>query len=426
MKIAFVVSFFDFRNDVRRVIAEVVSKQEVIVFGKASEADQIRQHLPAGADFRIINERKPTWWNSFWERLYLLFRIIPRSRENFFLMELFKASATTNPAQRKKNYQILNWVRRLPKFISYDAYLNGLQLSRQTQIDDIDQFFFFTAIADDYLLARLMRAKHPKVQVYVYSWDHPCKHTCFSRRARYLVWSEAIARDVSSLQNIPAQQVEVKGASQFGYIEEYHRGYARKMPRSYDFKYVYFGCAIGPTDLVPDEVRIIGLVSKVLAATRPDLRLVVRPYPVQANWALYDPIRSLSNIVIDDGYRNLDLSVKEMNIMEKFEKIENAEAFFHMGTTMGLEACFTSTPSFIVDMGYSTQQGLSLYNFIHQYQNDRHLIDLAPQNAITSEQRLIEIVEDLTRPEFTLLNHRVQSEYSVKSFAEFAAGLIRN
>jgi hypothetical protein len=424
MKIAFVVSFFDFRNDVRRVIAEVVSRQEVIVFGKAHEADQIRQHLPSGVDFRTIDEKKPTWWNSFWERLYLLFRAIPRSSENFFLMELFKASVTRNPAQRKKNYRILNWVRRLPKIISYDTYLNGLQLSQQTQIDDIDQFFFFTAIADDYLLARLMRAGHPKVHVYVYSWDHPCKHTCFSRRARYLVWNEALGRDVSSLQNIPVHQVQVTGASQFGYIEEYYRNYAKGISRLYDFEYVYFGCAIGTADLVPDEVRVIELVSKVLATTRPDLRLVVRPYPVQANWVLYDPIRRLSNVVIDDGYRNLDLSVKEINIMEKFEKIENAEAFFHLGTTMGLEACFTSTPSFIIDMGYTTQQGLSLYNFIHQYQNDRHLIDLAPQNAITSEQRLIEVVNDLTQPGFMLLNQRVQSDYTVKSFANFAKDLV--
>jgi hypothetical protein len=110
--------------------------------------------------------------------------------------------------------------------------------------------------------------------------------------------------------------------------------------------------------------------------------------------------------------------------MEKFEKIENAEAFFHLGTTMGLEACFTSTPSFIIDMGYTTQQGLSLYNFIHQYQNDRHLIDLAPQNAITSEQRLIEVVNDLTQPGFMLLNQRVQSDYTVKSFANFAKDLV--
>lgn len=424
MKVAFVVSFFDFRNDVRRVLSEMAPKHEVIVFGKASEADKIQQHLPAGVEFRLVSERQSTWWNSLWERLYLLFRAIPRSRENFFLMELFKASITQNPVQRKKNYQILNWVRRLPKFISYDTYLNWLQLSRQTLIDDIDQFFFFTAIADDYMLARLLRGRHPKVHIYVYSWDHPCKHTCFSVRAQYLVWNEALAEDVNTLQNIPAGQVSVTGASQFGYIEEYHRKYAGKIPRSYDFRYVYFGCAIGTADLVPDEVRVIEMVSKVLAATRPELKLVVRPYPVQANWALYDPVRQLSNVVIDDGYRNLDLSVKEHNIMEKFEKIENAEAFFHLGTTMGLEACFTSTPSFIIDMGYTTREGLSLYNFIHQFQNDRHLIDLAPQNAITTEQRLTEVVSDHTRPEFMLLNQRVRSDYTIKSFSEFADSLI--
>ncbi|GAB3170370.1 glycosyltransferase family protein [Telluribacter humicola] len=423
MKIGFVVSFFDFRNDVRRVITEVARQHQVVVFGKPQQAEAILRHLPEGVEFRFIEEQKPTVWNSLWERLYLLLKAIPRSRNNYFLMELFKASITTNPTQRKKAYQILSWSRRLPKVVSYDTYLDHLQIKQQTKIDDIDKFVFFTAIGDDYLLARLIREQHPNLRVYVYSWDHPCKHTCFSRRVNYFIWTEPLRQDVIELQNIPASKVQVIGASQFGYIEEFNREYRHRLPRSYPFRYIYIGCAIGPADLVPDEVNVIEQVAHFMAQTHPDLKLVVRPYPLVANWSLYSPIRSLPNVVIDDGFQSLDLSVTEAHLMEKFEKIHNAEAFFHLGTTMGLEACFTDTPSFILDFGYTSRQGLSLYNFIHQYQNDRHLIDLAPQNAITSLDELRKVLDNLDNPTYQVLNQRVQQQYTLKSFAAFADDL---
>lgn len=425
MKIGFVVSFFDFRNDVRRVIAEVASQHQVVVFGKAQNAEAIQRHLPQGVEFRVINERKRSFLNYLWERIFLLFRAIPRSRHNFFLMELFKASITTDPIKRKKGYQILRWVQRLPKVVPYDRYLDRLQLKRKTPISDIDQFIFFTAIADDYLLARLIREKHPKLKVYVYSWDHPCKHTCFSRRTHYFVWSEPIRQDVIALQNVPAAQVHVIGASQFSYIEEFKSTYQRSLPRSYPFPYVYMGCAIGTYDLVADEVQVAYQVARQLATALPDLKLVIRPYPQQANWKLYDVLRDMPNVVIDDGYRNLDLAVKEINIMEKFEKICNAEAFLHLGTTMGLEACLTNTPSFILDFGYTRQDGLSLYNFIHQYQNDRHLIELAPQNAIKSEGELVDVLTRYDAATYRELNQKVQQQYTIKSFGQFAEDLIR-
>ncbi|WP_247236063.1 hypothetical protein [Telluribacter sp. SYSU D00476] len=425
MKIGFVVSFFDFRNDVRRVIAEVASQHQVVVFGKAQNAEAIQRHLPKGVEFRVINERKKSFLNYLWERIFLLLRAIPRSRHNFFLMELFKASITTDPVRRKKGYRILRWVRLLPKVVPYDMYLDRLHIKRKTPISDIDQFIFFTAIADDYLLARLIREKHPKLKVYVYSWDHPCKHTCFSRRTHYLVWTEPIRQDVIMLQNVPASQVQVIGASQFGYIEEFDSEYKSSLPRSYPFPYAYMGCAIGTSDLVADEVQVAYQIAQQLAVALPDLKLVVRPYPQYANWKHYDALRTMPNVVIDDGYRSLDLAVKDSHIMEKFEKICNAEAFLHLGTTMGLEACLTNTPSFILDFGYREQHGLSLYNFIHQYQNDRHLIELAPQNAIKSGKELVEVLARANEAQFIELNKKVQQQYTLKSFRQFADDLIR-
>ncbi len=214
----------------------------------------------------------------------------------------------------------------------------------------------------------------------------------------------------------------VVGASQFCYIHEYRQREVPAPERPY--RYLYFGCAIGIADLVPDEVWLIQTLAEVLARTQPDWKLLVRPYPVLTDWALYDPLRQLPNVVFDEHFRTGDLSVQEGEIMKKYATIERAEAFFHLGTTMGLEACFTDTPSFILDFGYETTTGLSLYNFIHQYQNDRHLIDLAPQNAVTSAERLGEVLADLANPEFCQLNRQVQAQYALRSFAEFSKAIV--
>ena len=331
MKIAFVVSFFDFRNDVRRVIAEVARQHQVVVFGRSEQAESIQAHLPEGVEFRLIQERRGTLGNKIWEKLYLLFRKIPRSRANFFLMELFKASNQPDRATRAKARRLVQWMRFLPKVLPYDTYLNQLGYLGQTRLDDIDRFICFTAIADDYLLARLIQEKK-SVLVYVYSWDHPCKHTCFSGRVRYACWSEPIREDVISLQNIPAEQVAVTGASQFGYIEAYRR--AKVPPPSYPFRYIYFGCAIGIPALVPDEIRLIKVLAEALRLSQPDWKLLLRPYPVLTNWAFYEELRQLSNIVFDEDFRTGDLSVQEEAILKKYATIEQAEAFFHLGTTM--------------------------------------------------------------------------------------------
>ncbi|MFN8345457.1 MAG: hypothetical protein U0X91_10660 [Spirosomataceae bacterium] len=421
MKIGFVVSFFDFRNDVRRVIAEITKQHETVIFGRPENRDEILRHLPEGVEFRLIHEKKGGIWNSFWLKLYILFKRIPKSRHNFFLMELFKASLATDPNVLKRNHTILKWVQRLPKVISYDFYLNRLQYQGATDLTGIDQFVCFTAIADDFLMARLLREKH-SVKVYVYSWDHACKHVCFSKRARYLCWNERIREDIIELQPVEPSNVKVVGAGQFAYIDEFRR-VRPPLPRTYPFRYIYLGCAIGVIDLVREEVQVAMSVARVLAKTRPDLTLVVRPYPVQGNWELYADLRKFTNVVMDDGFKTLDLSVKDGHILEKFEKISHAEAFFHLGTTMGLEACFTDTPSFMIDYGYTSKDGLSLYSFIHQYQNDRHLIDLAPQNAIRSEEQLAAVFQDLDNPVYRQLNRTVQSQYEIKSFEGFAKDL---
>ena len=423
MKIGFVVSFFDFRNDVRRVMAEVATQHQIVIFGHAEHEAKIRSHAPEGAEFRVIDEAKKSRWNNTWERAYLLFKRIPRSENNFYLMELFKVSNQPDARVRAKGRRLLRLIKLLPKVLPYDFFLNRLRFKSETQINDIDQFICFTAIADDYFLARLLRQK-TKVKVYVYSWDHPCKHICFSKRVQYLCWSEGIKADIVDLQKIPPHRIDVVGASQFGYVYDFLQLDPAQLTRSYPFEYIYFGCAIGITDLVLDEINVIKSFARVLSEVQPTWKLVVRAYPVLSKWEYYEELRELPNVVLDDGFRTKDLSVKDDNILEKFEKIHFANGFFHLGTTMGLEACFTDTPSFIVDYGSRSYTGLSLHSFIHQHQNDLHLRDLAPHNVVADEYCLENILRQIDDPDFVTLNTAVKERYPLKSFKEFANDLI--
>lgn len=419
MKIAFVVTFFDFRNDVRRVIERVAKQHKVVVLGEAHQAATIMAHLPESVEFRAIDEKKKTIWNTFWEWCYLLFKKIPQSKDNFFLMQLFLAANAPNEPSRKKALRILSWVQALPKVLGYDTFLNRLRITRKTHLEDIDHFLLFTSIADDYLLARLIRERRT-FDIYVYSWDHPCKNPKFTKRGRYVCWSEATKEDVVALQKIQPERVRVVGSSQFGYIHEY-LSQKHILTPTYSFPYLYFGCAVGITELAKEEVAIIKQVHEVLVQSGSPLKLVVRPYPVMRDWSVYDELRLLPTIVMDDRFRTGDLSVSNQAILEKFEKIHFAKAFFHLGTTMGLEACFTDTPSFILDFGYTSTQGLSIYNFIHQYQNDRYLTQPEGSNHIRSLQALREVIQDLGHSRYLAANERVRERFQpLLSFDEFA------
>lgn len=418
MKIGFVVSFFDFRNDVRTLIATASRSHEVVVYVKQKDVGLIQKHLLDSVTCRIISEKKRSISNTLWERIYFLFRSIPKSRSNFFLMEFFKLSLTTSTIQRKKNYLWYKLLAGLPKFISYDFYLRRLQITRTTKIDDIDQFIFFTAIADDYFLARLLKENY-SVKVYVYSWDHPCKHTCFSQEVDYLVGNEGLKSNLAELQNLPLNKIYVVGISQFGYLHEFLQNkLATASP--YPQPYFYFGCAIGIPELAIEEVKLIKMMATTLAEERPTQLLVVRPYPFLRNLQIYNELKNLPNVVIDNQYRSSDLAVSDSNIMDKLNKLKHATAFFHLGTTMGLEACLLDTPSFLIAPEPTSSGRLSLYNFAHQYQNKEFLINLSSSNTLTSIDKINEILLSEYYQDYKKLNQKISQLFPIASFEQVA------
>ena len=198
--------------------------------------------------------------------------------------------------------------------------------------------------------------------------------------------------------------------------------------KPYEFDYIYLGCFAGIPEMVKQEVNIIRQISTIMMESDLQINLVVRPYPVLQDWSLYDPLNDISNLIIDDSFKTKDLSTSEDKIFEKFIKIHFAKAFFHMGTTMGLEACFTSTPSFIIDFGYDKVKSskLSIKYGIHQYQNKKYLIDKNPKNVINSEDYLKNVLSHIGHQDYKLINQQISEAFELISFQTFVERLTAN
>lgn len=426
MRLGLVVHFFDFRNDVRQWITELSKLHEIILFVRPQDRESIEAMAPEGLEFRIIEEKISTPWNRFWEFAFRFFGKLPESRQNYYLMEQFKFSISDNPAFIRKAGRLLDLSMALPRVLSYDRFIDQLQYKSKTPIDDIDQFLCFTELSDNYFVSRLIQEKKPPL-VYVYSWDHPCKHLRFSTRLRYLVWHEGIRQDVINLQHIPAGNVVALGATQMGYVDRFLKRQS-EFDSPYPFDYVYFGCAIGVPQLVASELEIVRKVASTMAKRVPDWKLVVRPYPVLRDWSHYEALKSIPNIIVDDGFRSAqaaNISVGEEAILEKFIKIDHSKAFMHLGTTLGVEACYTRSPSVLLDMKEYAfpDQVLTLHHFIHQFQNDKYLNRKYFRNVVRSLSELEDLFFSLKLQPETLLayNKKVASDLVPYSFQEVAS-----
>lgn len=426
MKLGLVVHFFDFRNDVRQWIQELSKLHEIILFVRPQDRESIEQMAPDGLEFRLIEERKNSLWNQFWEFAFRFLGKLPESRQNYYLMEQFKISIGNEPAKIRRAIRLLNMSMALPRILSYDRFLDQLKFKRGTRIEDIDQFLCFTELSDNYFVSRLIADGKPPL-VYVYSWDHPCKHLRFSDRLTYLVWHAGIKEDVVSLQHISPEQVHVLGATQMGYVERFLSARSEYLA-PYSFEYVYFGCAIGVPQLVAAELEIVRRIAEVMAVKVPDWKLVVRPYPVLRDWTHYEQLKQIHNIFVDDGFRSqkaTNISVGEEAILEKFIKIDHSKAFMHLGTTLGIEACYTNAPSILLDLEEYSEpdEVLTLHHFIHQFQNDKYLNRREFPNVVTSIKKLEELFTHLSTSPASLVayNQKVAADLAPKSFKQIAA-----
>ena len=424
MKIGLTVSFFDFRNDVRQVVKALLDSHEVVIFYRQGQRKAVLANKIDGAEYREIKENVSGQNNRLARLRYRLLRSIPRSENNFYLMEQFKLQSSGKASVLSLDNLVVQLHALFGGRMAYDDLLQGLTYRGETEIADVDHFLFFTEIADDEFLRRLLDSAIP-VSVYVYSWDHPCKHTKFPAGVDYLVWNEGMAEDMATLQGIVTQDIEVLGASQFCYLAEYKQHVRFTLPRPYDFEYIYIGCAVGIKSLANQELAVIRQIALAAGEVIPNVKVVIRPYPLLDDWELYAELAALDNVVFDDDYRRADLGQSNLSIYEKVLKMDAALAFFHLGTTMGLECCFLDTPSFIVDLVPAEgKSAVQLYNFVHQYQNQKYLIDAAPANHIDTIEKLRTVLSHLDAAQYLSLNKHVQSENNIVRFPAYADKLV--
>lgn len=413
------LSFFDFRNDIRQIIKELSKSNTVIIYVRKEHEEIVKTHLPIQTEYRLIEERNGTF-SKFSDILFFLFRKIPKTKMNYFLMEEFKTGNIENRKARFKSSLLLKMHRILPHFISYDRFLNILRPSKKTVISDIDSFLCLTEIYDDHLFSRLIK-ENKQIYVYVYSWDHSCKHTRFSQKVNYLVWNNGIKEDLMEIQQIPESRIQVIGSTQLGYLDLFN-----KSPREASNKkpYYYFGCGIGIASLVDEEIRIIQNLSRVISTIDKESKLFVRPYPNTKNWKKYQVLLNNENIILDDSFKQKDLSISDSDIQNKFQAIDGAKGFFHLGTTLGLETCHTGCPSFIINTEPDVGKRVNIYNFVNQYQNKKYLIDASGLNTISSNKQLENILISIQDPEYMKLNYKIRSEFPVKSFEQIGQEIL--
>ena len=241
-----------------------------------------------------------------------------------------------------------------------------------------------------------------------------------------------MADDLHDLQGIAPSNIEKLGANQFGYIDRYlqTRNEPAFQAKMFPFSYVYFGAAIGIPGLVEQEIEVIKEAASALAEACPTWKLVVRPYPVLREWERYEALKQIDNIVLDDAFRQADRSVSDDMIMQKFRAIEQAEVFLHMGTTLGVEAAYTATPSVIVDydrfVADKKKKGLALYHFVHQYQNEKYLIaPLGSLRVVSPDdfKRLFAQVRLQGKAAMVAPNLKLRVSFPVAGFGEIAERL---
>lgn len=421
MKIGVLAQYLDSRNDIRDLLLELNKNVEVVVFIRSADSKQ--RGLLNSIKFRtieIINNRRIR--NAVWKYLFMFFGKIPTSSDNYLFAEKAKLLHRHVSIVKRVIRRISLISTRLCNYISFDRYLSKLNYQCKTPLADIDVFLVISEVYDDRFLSILLKMDKP-VLLYVYSWDHPCKMKTFSHVVKkYMVWNEGLREDMVQLQNIQPSKIEVVGATQLAYITEYN-SLDRKFRRPK--KYVYFACAFGYEDLVSQELNYIKTIASILHHDFPDVDLVVRPYPFLRNWDLYSELKSIPNICFDDQFRAEDpekVFLTRGEIFDKFDLMSEALAFFHLGTTMGMECAYFRTP--IIHINYYDNQYFG--KMLNQYHNVKYLIKRDFPNIVVSYEDLRIVIRDVIydKKDYLNYNRKVASETKIRSISEIAKSMV--
>lgn len=420
------INHYDARNDIRELVAELGRHHRVVLFGRAGSV--MAEHLDPGVEFRPCRRvRKVRRWLA--DQAYRHFGFIPRSRENFLVNELFKLAHL--PALRRASARISLAIRMASPFrISAETYLRWLRPCDETEIGDIDGFLLITEFADNALTARIASSGKATC-AYVYSWDHPCKHTVMSTFiGTYAVWNSRLAHDLRELQGIPDASCKVVGATQLVRIQ----GALPFLPspRSGSIEgrpYFYFGCGVAPLALARQEMRVVRRLAESMRANAPDCLLLVRPYPMSHGVDLRPMLADLPNVRWDDAFRSKQVgrSLGTGDVDERIALQRGARAFFHIGTTMGFEGAFLDVPCVLIRPPGAGEAGAGEFAQLLEFTRQYHLVHhmMFADNTVGLGVELDATVRSCRGDALAILreNSRVRDDTPFLPMAEIAARL---
>ena len=420
------INHYDARNDIRDLVEYLSQKHKIVLIGPAGGVHS--SLLIKGVEFRPSKSARPLYgW--FIAQLYRHFGFIPKSRDNFYINELFKLERL--PFYRRLIAKISLTIRMYtPVRINPEVYLDLLENCDDTFIKDIDGFLLITEFSDNALAARIVKSGKPNC-AYVYSWDHPCKHTVMSHRInRYAVWNTPLAMDMNELQGVSLSSCEIVGATQLVPIYNFLKNAGTLGEGLIEGRpYFYFGCGVAPVDLARQEMEIVRRLALCIQENAPDYLLLVRPYPISQGLNLRPMLSDLKNIRWDDDFQNKQIgrSLSSANINDRLNFQRGAKAFFHIGTTMGFEATFVGVPSILIlppdSKNPQSASFKKLTEFSNQYHLHRHLV--GPINTIRITGDLKMLIQKCLKNSSDLVkeNMRVVADTPLKSMPEIASQL---
>jgi len=403
--IGILINHYDARNDIRDLVAEIARTHRVVLL---SREKTLAHPLPVGVEFRPLvsihlNKRK------FWSKVFSWFGRLPKSRENYYINELFKLGRLSFFKQKIQKIR-LNLQMWMPRFISINQLLPILSSCDATDISDIDTFLLITEFSDIPVLARICDSGKP-AWAYLYSWDHPCKHTVLTDKLTgYLVWNEKLAQDMEELQGVSRSKCQIIGATQLCPIVDYLSSSppAPGSGRIENRPYFYFGCGTGYAPISQKEIILIEKLADLLSKEFPEHLLLVRPYPFYYDDSALAELKIKSNVRIDDEFRSFQLngSLRPLDIRNRLDLQRGSTCFIHIGTTMGYEAAFLGCAVVFINLisnSKADNAADSLSTFARQYHVQKYLVGEFPSStcnllevvsalkvAVTNPQKLLE------------------------------------
>jgi hypothetical protein len=412
--IGILINHYDARNDIRDLVAEIARSHRVVLLSKEKT---LAHSLPAGVELRPLISKNPIKI-FIWTRLFRWFGLLPRSRENYYINELFKFGRLSLFRQTMGKLK-LNLQMWMPKFISINKLLPILSQCDDTLIADIDTFLLITEFSDIPMLARICDSGKP-AWAYLYSWDHPCKHTVLTDRLTgYLVWNKKLAKDMEELQGVSLDKCKIIGATQLCPIVDYLAS-TSTLPRQGLIEgrpYFYFGCGTGYAPISRREIKLVAELADLLSKEFPEHLLLVRPYPMFNDDSALTEIKAKSNVQIDDEFRSFQVgrSLRSVDIHKRLDLQRGSACFIHIGTTMGYEAAFLGCP--VVFINLSSDKNAedkhaieSLSTFARQYHVQKYLVG----NYSSSVNNLSEAVK--------ALKQAVESPEKLTAYSQYVCG----